>query len=404
MTAPAAPDATSRLWKIVFTSLMSGVMAVAVFSSAVLGIISKFLIEDLEITRTQLGWLAGAVSITAALSSPYAGQIADRIGGRKMAITVFAMSGLGLLAMSASPTYVLLLAAGLVAGLAQAGANPSTNKLISHHVAAGRRGLITGVKQSGVQAGLVLGGLIIPSLAIAYGWRTALALVVIVPAGGALIALLIVPQDDTSSVTDRGIASEETPIPTAIQWIAGQGVLVGVAAAVFVTYLPLYVEEELGLSVKTAGAVVAVYGLAGLLARLALPTLGERMRHLAQPMLIVAGIAMVGTVMIWLGGALGAALVWAGAALAGVQVAWTALGMLAVITQVEQHHAGRASGIVSRGFGIGLAAGPPIFGFTVDTTGAYHLGFVFLLVVMLGSAVLMTLWLKSESTQEPAGL
>jgi cyanate permease len=179
--------------------------------------------------------------------------------------------------------------------------------------------------------------------------------------------------------------------------------LVGAAAAALITYLPLYAEEEIGLSVTAAAAVASVYGLAGLFSRLAFPPLGEKARHLAYPMLLVVALAVTGTVFLWLSQAWGAAWLWVGAALVGVQVAWTALGMLAVITHVDQHQAGRASGVVSRGFGIGLAAGPPIFGFTVDKTGAYHLGFAFILVVMVGSAVLMLLWAKSEQTSAASG-
>ncbi len=380
---------------------MSGVMGVAIFSSAVLGIISRFLIDDLGITRTQLGWLAFVVSITAALSSPQAGHIADRIGGRSMALAVFAISGLGLLAMSASPTYLVLLAAGLLAGLGQSGANPSTNKLIRLYIPTGNRGLVTGIKQSGVQAGLFLGGLTIPALAVAHGWRTALALVLIAPAIGLIVTGFLLPRDEPRASGGQWDGGKQ-PLPRAIHWIAAQGVLVGAAAASIITYLPLYAEEEVGLSVQTAGVVVSVYGLAGLFSRLAFPAFGEKAPHLAYPMLVVVSVAFTGTVLMWLSQAWGVALLWVGAVLVGAQVAWTALGMLAVITQIEQHQAGRASGVVTRGFGIGLALGPPIFGFSVDTTGAYHVGFGFLLAVMVGSAVLMVMWLREDQAPTSA--
>ena len=111
-------------------------------------------------------------------------------------------------------------------------------------------------------------------------------------------------------------------------------------------------------------------------------------------------LAIMGMAMLWLGPVVSVALIWVGAALLGLQIAWIALGMLAVVTQTQQHQAGRASGMVSGGFGVGLAAGPPVFGFTVDMTGAYHVGFVFLLGMMFGSGALMALWLKRDPPPE----
>ena len=61
----------------------------------------------------------------------------------------------------------------LVGGVGQAIANPATNKLISMHVPPGKRGIITGIKQSGVQAGTFLGGLLLPVITLSFGWRLA---------------------------------------------------------------------------------------------------------------------------------------------------------------------------------------------------------------------------------------
>lgn len=53
-------------------------------------------------------------------------------------------SAVALAAVAGAPSYSFLLGSALMAGVAQAASNPSTNKLISLHVAAGQRGLITG--------------------------------------------------------------------------------------------------------------------------------------------------------------------------------------------------------------------------------------------------------------------
>lgn len=369
-------------------------MGVAIFSSSVLGVLSTFLIADLGISASDIGWLAAVVSITAAIAGPSAGALADRIGARPMVVTVFLISGLGLLAISASPTFTVLIFAGVVAGLGQAGANPSTNKLIRALVPKGRRGLVTGVKQSGVQVGLFIGGLVMPTLALALGWRLALSVVVVVPIIASFVTVYIVP----AHLKDR-VDAEVSVSPGVPRWVhrvAFQGLLVGLSVGAMVTYLPLYAQTEIGLSVVTAGAVASTYAVSGFLARLAFPHFGQKARHLAIPMLLIALVALVGALLLWAASLFGETILWVGAGLAGVLSGWTALGMLSVITRVEQRSSGAASGVVTRGFGLGVAIGPPIFGTALAATGDFHVGFAIVATAIVGAAVLIALWLKSE--------
>jgi MFS family permease len=361
---------------VAFTGLMAAVMGVAIFSSPVLGILSRFLIDDAGLSRTQLGWLAALVSLTAALSGPTAGHIADRVGGRRMAV-----------------------AAGLVAGAGQAGANPSTNKLIGLYVPKGRRGLV----QSGVQMGVFVGGLVLPGAAVAWGWRTALALTAIVPLVGLLLVPFIVPKREPAESPAKARPRDRGPLPHQIRWLAMQGVAVGCASGAAITFLPLFAEEEVGVSVTTAGAVAAVYGLAGLFGRLFFPHYGEKRSHLAFPMLLVTMMTLVGVVLLWSAPNTGLPFLWIGGALVGVIPAWTALAMLAVITTIDQDKAGRASGYVSAGFGLGLATGPAVFGSLVDASGAYHLGWAFVLVMVIVAAVLMAGWVRTDPSRAGTG-
>ena len=73
-----------------------------------------------------------------------------------------------------------------VVGIGQTLANPATNKMIAHEVPPGRRGLITGIKQSGVQAGAFVAGVAFPAAAVAVGWRS-VPLAVAVVMGGTFV-------------------------------------------------------------------------------------------------------------------------------------------------------------------------------------------------------------------------
>ena len=132
---------------------MGSALAVALFPYLAFAILSGFLLDDLDITRAQLGWVAAGFSLTGALGGPLTGRLTDRFGARRMLQALFAVSFLGLIFIASAPNYVLLLAASTFAGLAQSASNPITNKLIVTRVPFDRRAITTGLKQSGVQVG-----------------------------------------------------------------------------------------------------------------------------------------------------------------------------------------------------------------------------------------------------------
>jgi MFS family permease len=62
--------------------------------------------------------------------------------------------------------------------------------------------------------------------------------------------------------------------------------------------------------------------------------------------------------------------------LGGGAVAWNAVGMLAVMDFSPHGLVGKGTGLVLFGFLLGLAIGPPIMGYSVDTLGSYAPGWL----------------------------
>ena len=390
-------------WRYAFTGSLAMVMSVAIFSNPGLGILARFIIDDLGLTRTELGLVATVTSLSGALLGPYAGTHADRIGARTMLIMVVSICGIGFLIISAAPTLAFLFVGALIIGVGQSGANPGTNKLIGLHIPPGRRGLATGIKQSGVQAAAFFGGIVMPAVALAWSWRVAIALMPIVAAATLLAVLIIVPADPL--IPQRtGTRAGLPAAPQGIKWIAANGLLNGVIVAAVVVYLPLYAEESIGMAVRTAGLVASAFAVSGLLSRITWAHFADSAQHFSKPLLLIAAISTAGLVLLWLAEAGGSWLLWAGAVILATSQAFNSVAFLAVISSVDQHDAGRASGIVARGFGIGLAAGPPLFGFTVDTTGGYGLGFGILTGFGLAATALMVLWGRRDRGRTGKGL
>jgi hypothetical protein len=109
---------------------------------------------------------------------------------------------------------------------------------------------------------------------------------------------------------------------------------------------------------------------------------------------------VVAAALIWAAGPVHPALVWAGALLWGASILSVgALGNLAVLVYSVAAETGRASGVMLTGFGVGLMVGAPVFGWTVDTTGAYDIGLALVLAELLALVAIGVLWGRQPNTQ-----
>lgn len=393
MTGDLAAFETSRS-RVGLGVLLLAAMGVATYPAAVLGLLATFLIDDFNITRAQVGLIAAANIAVSAVLSPMAGQITDRVGGKRAVVFIFVLGGGGFLALAIAPIYALLLLATLPAGLAQAAGNPATNKLIALHLPPGRQGFMTGIKQSGVQAAIFVGGVVVPRSAETFGWRATLVVLAALSLAMVPFVLRVVPSDPPSPVT----AAERRggPLSPAIREMAIYGFLLGFGGSV--TFLvPLFVEEALGGTPALGGLAVGLIGLTAFAGRIVWARFAERRGRFAGPLGAIALSAVVASLVFLLAQVVGLWVVWVAAVLTGLSVSsWNSVGMLGVITVAGTGQAGRASGIVLRGFLAGLAVGQPLFGFTVDTTGSYTLMWWISIAAFALAVLPLRAWSKRE--------
>lgn len=373
-TVPAPHSSAAR--RITFAGLLAVTMASSTFAFTTFSVLSGPLLETFDIARWQLGALVTATAVLGAVLSPPMGRVADRIGGRNAMLATLLLSGASLAAIAVSPVYLLVVCAALTAGSAQSMANPATNKLISLHGSDGGRGMLTGIKQSGVQIGTFLGGSLLPLGAATVGWRPTLLLAAVVPVAALALSRRIVPPsatDDTAGgATVRGSLVRS---PFLVQ-LAAYGFLVGAGWSAVFTYLPDYGRNALGWSPTVAGLLVSAAGLCGIAGRIGWSWYAEHRSDAPQTLALLATISIVAVGAILLSSRL-PPLLWLGAAaLGGSSGSWNSVGMFAIIDRLPEKAAGAASGIVMFGFLVGLGVGAPGFGWSVDVTGAYVVGLV----------------------------
>lgn len=366
--------------RLMLGTVLAVAMAAATFAPTVFGVLASELISLLGIERWQLGLLVTGATLCGAVFSLLLGKWADMIGGRRATIATLVIAGVALVGVGAAPGFGVMMAAACLAGIASGSSNPATNRLISEEFAIGKQSLIVGVKQSGVQMGVFLGGWLLPVFAMWWGWRWAVVAFAVVPLVFAGVYSATPArrsggrQDTAGPLFDR--------IPRLIYRLGIYGFTMGTGMSVVLAYLPLYAEEVLGMSQGQAGLALAVTGLVGIVARLGWARIAEGRFGSVRSLRIIALLAVVMGLVLAFGHHLGSWTIWLAAALTGLSgSAWNAVGMLAIIQMLPTSLSGRGSGVVLLGFLTGLGLGAPLVGLSVDRLGDYTPGWLAITVL-----------------------
>lgn len=406
---------------MVFTSVLAATMAASTFMLLVFGVFADQLIAEFGVERWQVGLLVTAASGFSALLSPPIGHVTDRLGARRTTVLTLLGASVALAAVGLAPTYVLLFVAASATALPQAMANPATNKLIAEHVRIGSRGVVTGIKQSGVQVGVFVGGIALPLIADPFGWRVAVLVFAVAWLAAGVVGALTLPPDpvavppsttpptptpasasDEAGVTTDGAGPGPLPVgvgpprrtstrlPALVRRVTVYGFLLGAGGSTLFTYIPLYAEEVVGVSPRVAGLVVSLTGLTGVAARIGWGRAAELQLGALRSLRWIAVIALLPPLFLLAAGGGSAAFLWPAAVTTGLSAsAWNAVGMLAIIQGLPSSETGRASGLVMFGFLAGLGLGAPAFGWTVDLTGSYVVGWSAAAVVFATSLLVL---------------
>lgn len=374
----------------VFAGLLFSAMGVGTFIALSLGVLAVVFIDDLGITRAQLGLVFAVNTVGAAVLSPFVGRATDRMGGRSALVVVALAAAVAFLLLGVASSLGMLVAGSMIGAIAQAGSNPATNKLIAEDLPTGSQGIVTGIKQSGVQAFVFLGGLMLPAMALAWGRVSGYLVFSLFALALAVFAIWFLPRS-SASVAEFD-AHHRGRLPSAIWWIAGYGFLLGVSGSATVLYA-LFTTEELGRSIVAGGTVAAVVGLAAMPARILWARHAELHDAYRSSLVVIALLGVAASMLLMAAGHGPWWLVWVAALVTGIgPSSWNSVGMLGLIVFAGPAKAGRASGVVLAGFLVGLGIGPPIFGWIVDTTGSYTSVWIVSMLAALLGLIAMLAW------------
>ncbi|MYG87382.1 MAG: MFS transporter, partial [Acidimicrobiales bacterium] len=293
------------------------------------------------------------------------------------------------------------------AGLGQGWCNPATNKLIAERVPAGRRGTITGLKQSGVMFGIFLSGSTLPTLAVWFGWRTAMGIYGAAALVCALGIQLWMRPDADPNAEEQAEYEAPPGAVFAVKPLHPRPVRMALAERVYITKIAwfsllmggvvggvgrfqvLFAEQSLGWTNFWAGMASALAGITAAGSRIWWARLTETRVRPASALAIQSAFTVVAMALLLATTSVHGSLMWVMSLLAGfTMMSWNAVAMLAIITGVPVALAGRASGIVMLGFMSGLSIGGLAAGYVIEWTGGFDTVWLAFAVCAAGASVL----------------
>lgn len=336
---------------------------VSVLPVMLLGATSVQLADDLHVDPATLGILATTFFLASALFSFVAARTVEiRLGaGTSMRIAAVCSAGalLGVASISDRWAAVPFL---VIAGLANALAQPAANLLVARRVPPARQGFYFAVKQSAVIGASMLAGVSVPTLVVHFGWRVAY----VAAAGLALAAVWVAPAHIPGTTPADG--------PQGAARLARRGPMLVLAAAVgvgaaAVAALPAFLvsaASEIGISDAHAGTLLAVAGLCGIVSRLAVGRAADFLG--GEPLKGVAAMLIAGSVGLALLASTGPAFIVGAFVAYAFGWGWPGLFHFGIVRH-NRDVPSIATGVTQTGVYIGGVVGPALFGVIAEGRG-----------------------------------
>ena len=250
--------------KILGMSTLAFTVCFAVWT--IFSIIGVGIKQELGLTDTQFGLLAGTPILTGSLVRIFLGIWTDQYGGRIVYVLTMLAAAAATFALSYATTYEMMLLAALGVGLA-GGSFAVGIAYVSKWYPKQRQGTALGIFGAG-NVGAAVTKFIAPFVMVAYGWTTVAQVW-----GAALVVMAIVfwltTDDDpdlkarrASGTKAKGTLLQLEPLRNLQVWrFALYYFFVFGAFVALALWLPRYLVGVYGLDIKTAGMIAAFYSI-----------------------------------------------------------------------------------------------------------------------------------------------
>ena len=358
--------------------------------------IAPLIRENLGLSVTQAGSFLSAYYIGPVLFSLPAGWLADRWGVRGAMILGQGLIAIGLFAAAAAPSFPFLVAILVLAGAGYGVLNPTTTKAGMAWFPPHQRATVVGLKQIGLPGGGALGALMMPPVALAFGWRTAVAFSAAVVGGLSLLtwALYRDLPEPVSAGPVRARAGFWTVLANRDLWLVGISTLIFAGVqTVFLSFLVLYLRDVVELPLVVAAKYLVAAQVSGVAGRVLFGLLSDRIFDgQRRIVLAIAGVGSIGCAVLLAGLAPGTGpglLVPLAAGIGFFGVGWNGVQHTLMAELAGPRAAGTAVGLGLAISSLGVTVCPPVFGLVVEHVGGYGFAWATLAGGMVAALLLL---------------
>ena len=358
--------------------------------------IAPLIREGLGLSVAQAGSFLSAYYIGPVLMSLPAGWLADRWGVRGAMILGQALIAVGLGGVALAPTFSFIVLILVLAGAGYGVLNPTTTKAGMAWFPPNQRATVVGLKQVGLPFGGALGALVMPPLALAFGWRAGVGFAAAVVAVLALLTWALYrdlpePESQGTAVARPGFW---TVMANRDLWLVGISTLIFAGVqTVFLAFLVLYLHEIVYIELMVAAKYLVTAQVSGAAARIVFGLLSDRFfGGRRRIVLAIAGVGSIACALALSTTAPGSG-PWTLAPLAvgiGVfGVGWNGVQHTLMAELAGPRAAGTAVGLGLAISSLGVTVCPPIFGIVVERLGGFGAAWVTLAAGMVGALLLL---------------
>jgi MFS family permease len=271
---------------------------------------------SLGLTPFAAGLIGSMKSMGFGLSSTIGGVLVDRIQHRRLLVLYLSMVtlGFGYLLVGLAPTFVLILIAMLVTSMAGSIWHPAARSLLSQ-IYSHRRGFMISIDRSAGDVGDTIGPLLTGALMLAFAWQQIYLAAFPLALLALLMLWLLVRRSGTFQELGAGTAAAPRPLGRQMReiWdlLRGSGKVLLLLIAVksitgfgqggLLLFIPLYLQETVGMESLGIGFHVALLTGAGIATNPVFGVLSDRIGRPPVVLLVLTANATVATLLALMG-------------------------------------------------------------------------------------------------------
>jgi predicted MFS family arabinose efflux permease len=269
VSAAAEPRDTYRV-----LAITTGIQSMVTLAAMALPVLAPLMGPHVNRpARVLAGAFAVVLYMAAMVSSLLSGAAVARFGAIRVSQLCLFLCAVGLGAASL-PWWPAMLAGAAAVGLAYGPITPSSSHLLARSTPVQHMSLVFSVKQTGVPLGGLLAGAVAPGLSLVFGWQAALGLLALACIVFALVAqtLRASLDADRDHAAALNVGHLLSPVKMVISHpallrLALCSMLFAIVQLALSTYLVTYLHDGLGMGLVTAGFLLSVAQLGGVVGR-----------------------------------------------------------------------------------------------------------------------------------------